>query len=224
MERVSAPERPAVTGIFWIILDYFDLFKISRRPWLDSDSLKAVFLRLAARYHPDKVRAAGPAEQAAANERYAELNAAYHCLFQPKERLRHLLELESGAKPEDVQSLPPGTMDLLVEIGRVCRETDLFLAARSKTESPLLKVRMFETGMAWTGKLNQLRQRIDLRREELLAELKGMNTAWNAAPPPGSAGRAAALPLERLEQIYRVFGYAARWMEQIQERLVQLSF
>jgi hypothetical protein len=83
---------------------------------------------------------------------------------------------------------------------------------------------MFETGMAWTDKLNQLRQRIDLRREELLAELKSMNTAWNDAPPPGSAGRAAALPLERLEQNYRVFGYAARWMEQIQERLVQLSF
>jgi hypothetical protein len=115
-------------------------------------------------------------------------------------------------------------MDLLVEIGQICRETDLFLAVRSKTTSPLLKVRMFETGMAWTGKLTQLRQRIDLRREGLLAELKKMNAAWNAASPPGSAGRAAALPLERLEQICRVFSYMARWMEQIQERLVQLSF
>jgi hypothetical protein len=83
---------------------------------------------------------------------------------------------------------------------------------------------MFETGMAWTGKLNQLRQRIESRREELLAELKSMNAAWNTAPPPGSAGRAAALPLERLEQVYRVFSYMARWTEQIQERLVRLSF
>ncbi|MGD0812311.1 MAG: DnaJ domain-containing protein [Verrucomicrobiota bacterium] len=205
-------------------MDYFALFQVPRQPWIDPEPLKASFLRLAARLHPDKVQAGGSAAQAAANERYTELNAAYHCLLQPKERLRHLLELESGTIPTDVQSLPPGTMDLLVEIGRVCRETDLFLAARSKTESPLLKVRMFETGMAWTGKLNQLRQRIDLRREELLAELNGMNIAWNAAPPTGSAGRAAALPLERLEQIYRIFGYAARWMEQIQERLVQLSF
>jgi curved DNA-binding protein CbpA len=203
-------------------MDNFASLQQPRQPWLDPDSLKANFLRLAAQAHPDKVPSGG--DKAAASERYAELNAAYHCLLEPKERLRHLLELESGAIPKDVQSLPPGTMDLLMEIGQICRETDLFLAAKSKTASPLLKVQLFEAGMAWTGKLNQLRQQIDLRREELLAELKGMNAAWNAAPPPGSAGRAAALPLERLEQVYRVFSYMARWTEQIQERLVQLSF
>jgi curved DNA-binding protein CbpA len=199
-------------------MDNFALLQEPRRPWLDPDSLKAGFLRLAAQVHPDKV------QQAGANERSAGINAAYHCLLEPKERLLHLLELESGAKPKDVQSLPPGTMDLLVEIGQACRETDQFLAAKSKTTSPLLQAQMFETGLAWTGKLNQLRQRIDLRREELLAELKGMNAAWNAAPPPGSPGRAAALPLARLEQVYRVFSYLARWTGQIQERLVQLSF
>jgi curved DNA-binding protein CbpA len=195
-----------------------------RRPWIDPESLKAGFLRLAAQVHPDKAHATGAEERAAANDRYAELNAAYHCLLDPKERVRHLLELESGAALKDVQSIPPGAMELLVEIGQVCRETDQFLAARAKTESPLLKVRQLETGLAWTGKLNELRRRIDLRREELLAELKGMNAAWTAAPPPGSAGRAAVLPLERLEQVSRVLSYAARWTEQIQERLVQLSF
>jgi len=205
-------------------MDNFALLQEPRRPWHDPDSLKTVFLRLAAQVHPDKLHQAGASDKAAANQRYAELNAAYHCLLEPKERLRHLLELESDAKPTDVQSIPPGLMDLLVEIGQICRETDLFLAARSETASPLLKVQMFETGMAWTDKLNQLRQRIDLRREELLAELKSMNAAWNAAPPPGSAGRAAALPLKRLEQVCRVFSYMARWTEQIQERLAQLSF
>jgi len=43
--------------------------------------------------------------------------------------------------------------------------------------------------------------------------LKTMNASW-----PGIK------PLDRLEQIYRVFGYMARWTAQIQERLVQLSF
>jgi DnaJ-domain-containing protein 1 len=220
-QRLSGPpeaSRPAIA------MDNFVLLQEPRLPWLDPNSLKAGFLRLAAQVHPDKVHQAGAEDKAAANQRYAEINAAYHCLLEPKERLLHLLELESGSKPKDVQSIPPGTMDLLVEIGQVCRETDLFLAARAKTESPLLKAQMFEKGLAWTEKLNQMRQRIDLRREELLAELKGMNAAWNAAPPPGSAGRAAALPLERLEQVCRVFSYMARWSEQIQERLVRLSF
>jgi DnaJ-domain-containing protein 1 len=224
VEKASAPERAAAAIGPAMAMDNFALLQEPRRPWLDPDSLKAGFLLLAAQVHPDKVHTAGANDKAAANQRYAELNAAYHCLLEPKERLRHLLELELGASAQDVQSLPPGTMDLLVEIGQICRETDLFLADRSKTTSPLLKVRLFETGMAWTGKLNQLRQQIDLRREELLAELKRMNAAWNAAPPPGSAGRAAALPLERLEEVSRIFSYMARWTEQIQERLVQLSF
>jgi len=205
-------------------MDYFALLHEPRRPWLDPDSLKAAFLRLAAQYHPDKIHQADADEKAAANQRYSELNAAYHCLLEPKERLRHLLELESGAAPEDIQGIPSAMMDLLVQIGQVCRETDLFLAAKAKTVSPLLKVQMFETGMAWTDKLNQMRQQIDLQREALLAELKGMNTAWIDVPPPGSAGRAAALPLERLEQAGRIFSYMARWTEQIQERLAQLSF
>jgi DnaJ-domain-containing protein 1 len=199
-------------------MDHFALLREPRRPWIDPDLLKDNFLRRAAQVHPDKIR------ESDAGDKAAELNAAYRCLLEPKERLRHLLELELGALPKDVQSIPPGTMDLLVEIGQICREADLFLAARCKTTSPLLKAQMFETGMGWTDKLNQLRQRIDLRREELLAELKNMNAAWNDAPPPGAAGRAAALPLERLEQLYRIFSYIARWTEQIQERLVQLSF
>jgi curved DNA-binding protein CbpA len=205
-------------------MDYFALLQEPRRPWIDPDSLKAAFLRLAAQVHPDKIHQAGADEKVAANQRYAELNAACHCLLDPKERLRHLLELESDSAASDIQDLPPGTMDLLVQIGQICRDTDQFLAARSKTTSPLLKAQMFATGLAWTDKLNQLRQQIDLRRTELLAELKDMNAAWNIAPPPGSAGRAGALPLERLEQVYRVFSFMARWSEQIQERLVQLSF
>ncbi len=206
-------------------MDYFALLHEPRRPWLDPDSLKAGFLKLAAQFHPDKISpGASESEKAAATQRYAELNAAYHRLLEPKERLLHLLELESGAKPKDVQSLPPGTMDLLVEIGQVCREVDLFLTARDKTASPLLKAQMFEKGMAWTDRLNVLRQRIDLRRGELLAELQGMNAAWNTAPPPGSPNRAAALPLERLDQVCRALSYVARWTAQIQERLVRLSF
>lgn len=205
-------------------MDNFALLNQPRQPWLDPDALKAAFLQLAAQLHPDKIQTSSAVEKAAANERYAEVNAAYQCLLEPKDRLRHLLELESGAKPADVQSIPAGTMDLLVEIGQVCRETDLFLTVRGKTESPLLKAQMFEKGMAWTDKLNQLRQRIDLRRAELLAELQGMNAAWIAAPPPGNNARAAALPLKRLEEVYRVFSYIARWTAQIQERIVRLSF
>ena len=203
--------------------DHFYLLNEPRRPWLDPAALKTKFLALSSAVHPDRVHGAGAAEKAGANQRYAELNSAYNCLRDPKERLRHLLELESNAPPKDVQRIPPGAMDWFMEVGQLCREADGFLAEKSKVTSPLLKVRLFEQGMAWTDKLNQLQQRIHGQREALLAELRAMNPAWETAPPPGSQ-RQAALPLERLEQIYRILSYVGRWSEQLQERVVQLSF
>jgi DnaJ-domain-containing protein 1 len=205
-------------------MDNFALLQQARQPWIELDSLKTKFLELSAQTHPDKVHSHSESAKTEAGSRYAELNAAYNCLRDPKERLLHLLELETGAKPLDVQSLPPGAMDLMMEVGKICREADQFLAAKSQTTSPLLKVRMFEKGMALTEKLNQLRQRIDLRREELWAELKTMNFAWDNAPAMASPDRQMALPLERLEQIYRICSFTTRWTGQIQERIVQLSF
>src|SRR5437868_8581649 len=81
--------------------DNFSLFNEPRRPWLDADLLKQKFLKFSAEVHPDKIHNASDGEKAAANKRYAELNAAYNCLREPKERLLHLIELELGAKPKD---------------------------------------------------------------------------------------------------------------------------
>ncbi len=203
--------------------DSFVLLDEPRRPWLDAEALKQKFLPLSSAVHPDRTHNASEAEQQASNTRYAELNAAYNTLREPRDRLLHLLELELGAKPSDIQRIPPGTMDLFVEVGQLCRDVDAFLAQRGNVTSPLLKVQMFERGMEWTDKLQALQQRINAKRDELTGELQKMNAVWDAAPAIGSPERAAALPLERLEQIYRVFSYIARWSEQIQERNVQLA-
>ena len=204
--------------------DNFALLNEPRLPWLDPDLLKQKFFPLSASFHPDRVHGGTDAEKLTANQRYAELNAAYNCLREPKERLLHLIELELGKKPSDIQKIPPGTMDLFVEVGQTCRDADTFLDEKSKVTSPLLKVQLFERGQEWTDKLNALQQKINAKRETLSAELRDLNSVWEMAPAVGSPERVAVLPLERLEQIYRVFSYIARWSEQIQERVVQLSF
>lgn len=173
--------------------------------------------------HPDRVHGASEAEKLAANERYAELNAAFNTLREPRERLLHLLELEAGAKPGDIQRIPPGTMDLFVEIGQTCRDADAFLAKKSTATSPMLKLRIMQEGLEWADKLQSLQGRVNARRDELATELQAMNAIWDAAPPIGSPERRAALPLERLEQIYRTMSYVARWTEQLTERVVQLA-
>jgi DnaJ-domain-containing protein 1 len=205
-------------------MDYFALLGQPRQPWLDPDSLKAAFHQQSALLHPDRVQAANAEEQTTATGRFAELNAAYQCLREPKARLLHLLELESGAPSANVQSVPADTMDLLMETGDVCRQTDQFLAAKGRTTSPLLQAQMFEQALEWTARLQALQERIQLRRDQLLAELRAMNAAWNSAPPPPSPLRAAALPLRRLEEMGRTLSYIARCEGQIQERLAQLSF
>jgi len=205
-------------------MDNFALLGQPRLPWLDPVALKAAFLEQSTRLHPDRVLAANPLEQAAATGRFAELNAAYNCLREPKERLLHLLELESGAPSANVQSVPADTMDLLMETGQVCRQADQFLAAKSRAASPLLQAQMFEQALDWTSRLQGLQERIQLRSGQLSAELRAMNDAWMSAPPVSSPARPGSLPLRRLEELGRTFSYIARCGGQIQERLAQLSF
>lgn len=203
--------------------DAFALLSEPRRPWLDAEALKARFLPLSAAVHPDRVHSASEADKAAANTRYAELNAAYNTLREPRDRLLHLLELEAGGKPKDVQRIPPGTMDLFVEVGQTCRDTDEFLKQKSTSDSPMVKLRLMQEGLDWLDRLQALQGRVNAKRDELTAELRQMNGVWEAAPAIGIPDRVNALPLERLEQVYRAMSYVARWTEQIQERVVQLA-
>ena len=203
--------------------DYFAVLDEPRRPWLDGESLKSRFLAKSGDVHPDRLHQAPREEQDAATQRYAELNAAYNCLREPKDRLRHLLLLEHGAKPIGIDSVPGELMELFMEAGILCREVDAFLAERSRISSPLVKVQMFERGMDWTDKLNEFQRRLNLRRTTLEENLKRMNPLWDTAPPVSDAARAESLPLDVLEEGYRTFSYLARWTGQLQERAVKLA-
>jgi curved DNA-binding protein CbpA len=198
--------------------DYFAVLNEPRRPWLDAEVLKQRFLTLSASVHPDRAHNLGEAERAAAQERYTELNAAYNCLREPKERLRHLLELELGSLPKDIQRIPSDLMDLSLQVGKACREADTFLAEKAKITSPLLQVSFFERGQEFVDKLQSLRQRVNALNKPLMEELKEIDAAWLA----NSAARSALL--QRLEELYRLFSYFARWTAQTQERAVRLTF
>jgi len=131
----------------------------------------------------------------------------------------HLLELELGAKPKDIQTIPSALADLFAEVSMVCRSADGFLAEKSKVTSPLLKVQLFERGQDWVEKLNGLQRKLNELREKLTDELKSLDAQWISSD---AASRKEILP--KLEELYRLFGYFNRWNNQIQERIVQLSF
>jgi DnaJ-domain-containing protein 1 len=200
------------------VTDYFALLDEPRRPWLEPETLKKKFLVLSANLHPDKIHSAGAAEKSAAAKKFAELNTAYNHLADPKSRLRHLLELELGAKPKDVQQIPPALADLFAEVAAACRDTDTFLAEKNTTTSPLVQIQLFESAQEWIERLKSLQAKLGSLTKKLNDELKRLDTAWNRG---NAAVRKSLLPA--LEELYRLFGYFNRWNSQLQERLVQLS-
>jgi DnaJ-domain-containing protein 1 len=196
--------------------DYFALLNEPRRSWIEPEELKQKFLALSATVHPDRSHNLSEAEREEAQQHYTESNAAYNCLRDPRNRLRHLLELERGSAPKDIQQIPQDLMNVFMEVSQLCRQTDAFLAAKDKVSSPLLKVQMFERGQEWMEKLRHLQNSVNSQRESLVEELKVIDAKWKPA--------ASSNPLERLENLYRLFSYFDRWLAQIQERLTQLLF
>jgi DnaJ-domain-containing protein 1 len=201
--------------------DYFAILGELHRPWLEPDLLKKRFLALSAEVHPDRVHTASGAEKRLAQQRYTELNQAYNQLRRPKERLQHLLELETGAKPSQVQQVPGDLMRFFVEVGQLFKQADSFLLEKAKATSPLLQVQLFETSQNWTDKLNALQLQLNSRQQGLLEELKAIDARWIGEKKTDAVARATML--RRLEELYRLFSYFARWEGQIQERIVQLS-
>jgi len=201
--------------------DYFSMLDQPRRPWLDPEALKKQFLTLSTAVHPDRVHNATEEEKHAAQNHYAEVNQAYNHLRQPKERLQNLLELETGARPRQVQQVPTDLTEFFFQIGQLFRQTDAFLAEKVRTTSPLLQVQLFETGQAWIERLNALQRKLNARQNQLLEELKVIDEQWSRS---GRSEYEKTAMLRRLEELYRLFSYFARWESQLQERIVQLSF
>jgi curved DNA-binding protein CbpA len=197
------------------MIDCFALLSEPRRPWLDPEALKQKFIALSAELHPDRVHQASEAERVAAQQRYTELNAAYNRLRDPKERLLHLLELELGARPKDIQRIPPDLISLFNELNQACREADALLTEKRTVNSALLKVQMFHRGQQLTDPLAALQRKITHECDALLVEIQRIDSAWDDA-----ANRKAALG--RLEEVYRLLSYFNRWTGQLQERIVQL--
>ncbi len=203
------------------MIDYFVLLEEPRRPWLDPEALKEKFLRLSVRVHPDHLQGASEAEKKASVRRFADLNAAYNCLRDPKDRVAHLLELESRTKLSSIQRVPPETVNLFNEVGKVCHEVDAFLRKKAMTTSPLLKAQMFRKGLEWVVALDAIQQRINSQQSQLLDQLRSLSEPWDQCL--GSSHRPAALPLDRLEEIYAALSFLRRWLGQLQERSLQLT-
>ena len=189
----------------------FAVFNLEPGPALDEAALKERFARSTADLHPDKFQQEPEPERTAAEAHYAELNRAYQTLIDPRQRLLALYELTKGEKPRDVQRIPPGTMDLFVEVGQACQKLDQFLE-RKRSAGRLERAGLMSEEMALQDVLTALRGKLETLGATLENDLAALDARWCAGEKD----------LNALEAIYRKYSYLARWRQQIEEREIAL--
>jgi len=97
--------------------DYFAMFEIPRKLWIEMEALEKKFLQLSWKLHPDKYVNATPEEREISLKRSSELNDAYRTLREPVGRVEYLLAIE-GARIEgkNKQQAPPELLEQVFEL------------------------------------------------------------------------------------------------------------
>jgi len=97
--------------------DYFAMFEMPRKLWIEMGALEQKFLQLSWKLHPDNFVNATAAEREISLKRSSELNDAYRTLRDPVARVEYLLAIE-GARKEghNKQQAPPELLEEVFEL------------------------------------------------------------------------------------------------------------
>ncbi len=97
--------------------DYFALFGMPRKLWIEMNGLEQKFLQLSWKLHPDNFVNATETEREVSLKRSSELNDAYRVLRDPVARVEYLLGLENMRKEgEHKQQAPPELLEEVFEL------------------------------------------------------------------------------------------------------------
>jgi molecular chaperone HscB len=97
--------------------DYFSLFGLPRKLWIEMPSLEERFLQLSWKLHPDNFVNSPEAERELSLKKSSDLNDAYRVLRDPLARVEYLLEIEGERKEgEKKQQAPPELLEEVFEL------------------------------------------------------------------------------------------------------------
>jgi molecular chaperone HscB len=149
--------------------DYFAIFGLPRKLWIEMNALEQKFLQLSWKLHPDNFVHAPEAERELSLKRSSELNDAYRTLRDPVARVEYLLGLENMRKEgEHKQQAPP---ELLEEVFELNESLDELREAKSAdTDLAALKARLESAEKKFGEKLGE----VDAQLQETAGD-------WDAA-------------------------------------------
>jgi molecular chaperone HscB len=97
--------------------DYFAMFELPRKLWIEMGALEQKFLQLSWKLHPDNFVNATPEEREISLKRSSELNDAYRTLRDPVGRVEYLLAIEGARKEgKNKQQAPPELLEEVFEL------------------------------------------------------------------------------------------------------------
>lgn len=97
--------------------DYFAVFGLPRKLWIEMGALEQKFLRLSWKLHPDNFVNASEEARELSLKRSSELNDAYRTLRDPVARVEYLLAIEGERKEgEKKQQAPPELLEEVFEL------------------------------------------------------------------------------------------------------------
>lgn len=153
-------------------IDYFALFEMPRKLWIEMNGLEQRFLQLSWKLHPDNFVKATEQERELSLKRSSELNDAYRTLRDPVARVEYLLAIEGERKEgEKKQQAPP---ELLEEVFELNESLDELREARaSGGDLSALKSRLESAEKNFEEKLGEVDEQLRVAAREWDAALQG---------------------------------------------------
>jgi molecular chaperone HscB len=135
--------------------DYFAIFELPRKLWIEMGALEQKFLQLSWKLHPDNFVSATEQEREISLKRSSELNDAYRTLRDPIARVEYLLAIEGTRKNgENKQQAPPELLEEVFELNESLDELREAKAEGSDTAS--LRHRLEAAQKNFEEKLNEV--------------------------------------------------------------------
>src|SRR5215475_5434662 len=135
--------------------DYFAIFGLPRKLWIETSELEQTFLQMSWKLHPDNFVKATEQERELSLKRSSELNDAYRTLRDPIARVEYLLGIEGERKEgEKKQQAPP---ELLEEVFELNESLDELREARAAGgQLGCVKARLRTAERAFAEKLSEV--------------------------------------------------------------------
>src|SRR5215467_9750412 len=152
--------------------DYFAIFGLPRKLWIETSELEQTFLQMSWKLHPDNFVKATEQERELSLKRSSELNDAYRTLRDPIARVEYLLGIEGERKEgEKKQQAPP---ELLEEVFELNESLDELRGAKASGQDLAgLEARLESAEKNFQAKLGEVDGELQATAREWDAALQG---------------------------------------------------